>query len=99
MPRLPRSTRPRLRTPGTRTHLRGSPRRSITVWSRRSCLTRYKGFLWYQGETDSAPDRAGLYAKLLPTLIADWRRQWHQGDLPFLLVQISSFESPKENWD
>jgi sialate O-acetylesterase len=57
-----------------------------------------KGFLWYQGETDSAPDRAGLYAKLLPTLIADWRRQWHQGDLPFLFVQISSFESPKENW-
>jgi sialate O-acetylesterase len=57
-----------------------------------------KGFLWYQGETDSAPDRAGLYAKLLPTLIADWRRQWGQGNLPFLFVQISSFESPKENW-
>jgi sialate O-acetylesterase len=57
-----------------------------------------KGFLWYQGETDSAPDRVGLYAKLLPTLIADWRRQWQQGNLPFLFVQISSFESPKENW-
>jgi sialate O-acetylesterase len=57
-----------------------------------------KGFLWYQGETDSAPDRVGLYAKLLPTLIADWRRQWGQGNLPFLLVQISSFESPAENW-
>jgi sialate O-acetylesterase len=57
-----------------------------------------KGFLWYQGETDSAPDRAGLYAKLLPALIADWRRQWRQGNLPFLLVQISSFESPAENW-
>jgi sialate O-acetylesterase len=61
-------------------------------------LYTIKGFLWYQGETDSAPDRAGLYAKLLPTLIADWRRQWHQGNLPFLFVQISSFESPKENW-
>jgi sialate O-acetylesterase len=57
-----------------------------------------KGFLWYQGETDSAPDRVGLYAKMLPTLIADWRRQWGQGNLPFLFVQISSFESPKENW-
>ena len=53
-----------------------------------------KGFLWYQGETDSAPDRANLYAKLLPTLIADWRRQWRQGNLPFLFVQISSFDSP-----
>jgi sialate O-acetylesterase len=57
-----------------------------------------KGFLWYQGETDSAPDRVGLYARMLPTLIADWRRQWRQGNLPFLFVQISSFESPKENW-
>src|SRR6202451_3795648 len=51
-----------------------------------------KGLLWYQGETDSAPDRAGLYAKLLPTLIADWRQQWGLGNLPFLFVQISSFE-------
>jgi sialate O-acetylesterase len=57
-----------------------------------------KGFLWYQGETDSAPDRANLYAKLLPTLVADWRRQWRQGNLPFLFVQISSFDSPPENW-
>jgi sialate O-acetylesterase len=57
-----------------------------------------KGFLWYQGETDSASDRVGLYAKLLPTLIADWRRQWGQANLPFLFVQISSFESPGENW-
>jgi sialate O-acetylesterase len=57
-----------------------------------------KGFLWYQGETDSAPDRVNLYAKLLPTLIADWRRHWGQGNLPFLFVQISSFDSPPENW-
>jgi sialate O-acetylesterase len=57
-----------------------------------------KGFLWYQGETDSHFDRNNLYAKLLPTLIADWRRQWGQGNLPFLFVQISSFESSEEDW-
>jgi sialate O-acetylesterase len=57
-----------------------------------------KGFLWYQGETDSAPDRVGLYAKLLPTLIADWRQQWGQGNIPFLFVQISSYDSPGEDW-
>lgn len=58
-----------------------------------------KGFLWYQGETDSAPDRAGLYAKLLPTLIADWRAQWGLGNLPFLFVQISSFgDKSSANW-
>ena len=58
-----------------------------------------KGFLWYQGETDSSPDRAGLYAKLLPTLIADWRHQWGIGNLPFLFVQISSFgDKPPADW-
>jgi sialate O-acetylesterase len=58
-----------------------------------------KGFLWYQGETDAAEDRAGLYAKLLPTLIADWRSQWGMGNLPFLFVQISSFEAkPPADW-
>jgi len=63
-------------------------------------LTPYsiKGFLWYQGETNSAPDRAPLYAKLFPAMIADWRAQWQQGDLPFLYVQISSFHSDGENW-
>ena len=63
-------------------------------------LTPYsvKGFLWYQGETNSSPERAPLYAKLFPAMIADWRAQWRQGDLPFLYVQISSFHSEGENW-
>ncbi len=63
-------------------------------------LTPYsiKGFLWYQGETNSSPERAPLYAKLFPAMIADWRARWRQGDLPFLYVQISSFHSDGENW-
>ncbi|MBB5061941.1 sialate O-acetylesterase [Granulicella mallensis] len=63
-------------------------------------LTPYsiKGFLWYQGETNSAPERAPLYARLFPVMIADWRAQWRQGNLPFLYVQISSFHSDGENW-
>jgi sialate O-acetylesterase len=63
-------------------------------------LTPYtiKGFLWYQGEANSAPERAPLYAKLFPAMIADWRTQWRQGDLPFLYVQISSFHSDGEEW-
>jgi sialate O-acetylesterase len=63
-------------------------------------LTGYsiKGFLWYQGEANSSPERAPLYAKLFPAMIADWRAQWRQGDLPFLYVQISSFHSDGEDW-
>jgi sialate O-acetylesterase len=52
-----------------------------------------KGVIWYQGESNSKRPFAPMYAKLLPALIADWRAQWHQGDFPFLFVQISSFNS------
>lgn len=63
-------------------------------------ITKYsiKGFLWYQGETNSAPDRAPYYAALFKALIQDWRSHFAQGDLPFLYAQISSFNSPGENW-
>ncbi len=57
-----------------------------------------KGFLWYQGETNSGHDRAPYYSTLFPALIRDWRAHFGQGDLPFLYVQISSFNSPSEDW-
>lgn len=57
-----------------------------------------KGFLWYQGETNSAHDRAPYYETLFSSLIADWRMHFAQGNLPFLFVQISSFNSPGEDW-
>jgi sialate O-acetylesterase len=54
-------------------------------------LTNYsiKGFLWYQGEGNTG--RPEEYAKLQPAMIADWRRLWKEGDLPFLYVQLPNF--------
>ena len=57
-----------------------------------------KGFLWYQGETNSAPDRAPAYEALFTAMIGDWRSHFRQGTLPFLYVQISSYDSPNESW-
>lgn len=57
-----------------------------------------RGFLWYQGETNSAHDRAPYYHALFSSLIRDWRMHFAQGNLPFLFVQISSFDSPTEDW-
>ncbi len=57
-----------------------------------------RGFLWYQGETNSSPDRAPFYRALFAAMIDDWRTHFTQGQLPFLYVQISSFRSPGENW-
>jgi len=58
-----------------------------------------RGVIWYQGESNSALRRAPLYGRLFRTLIEDWRRQWGEGDFPFLYVQIANFKStPAEDW-
>jgi sialate O-acetylesterase len=58
-----------------------------------------RGVIWYQGETNSKLDRAALYERLFPALIADWRKHWQVGSFPFLYAQISSFKSnATENW-
>jgi sialate O-acetylesterase len=58
-----------------------------------------KGVIWYQGESNSRQGFAPMYGKIFPALIADWRAQWHEGDFPFLFVQISSFGSNgSEGW-
>jgi sialate O-acetylesterase len=56
-----------------------------------------KGVIWYQGESNASPERASLYAKLMPALIADWRTKWQQDNFPFLFVQLSSY-GPGESW-
>jgi sialate O-acetylesterase len=58
-----------------------------------------RGVIWYQGESNSKLDTVELYHRLFSGLIQDWRRQWRQGDFPFLFVQISAYSStPQENW-
>jgi sialate O-acetylesterase len=58
-----------------------------------------RGVIWYQGESNSALERAPLYSRIFSTLIEDWRRQWGVGDFPFLYAQISNFKSgPPEDW-
>ncbi len=58
-----------------------------------------RGVLWYQGESNSALERALLYNHIFRALIEDWRREWAIGDFPFLYVQISNFKStPAEDW-
>ena len=50
---------------------------------------RIKGYLWYQGETNTGRPRE--YQQLLPALINDWRNKWQQGNIPFLYVQLPNF--------
>lgn len=53
-----------------------------------------KGVIWYQGEGNT--DKPKQYRKLFPAMISDWRRQWGQGDFPFLFVQLANFMRVQE---
>ena len=46
------------------------------------------GILWYQGESDASPDQATLYPFRLQRLVAAFRADLAQPDLPFYFVQI-----------
>lgn len=58
-----------------------------------------KGVVWYQGESNT--NRAVMYRSLFPDLIANWRKDWNQGNFPFLFVQIAPFmaivQEPQES--
>ncbi len=51
-----------------------------------------KGALWYQGESNAG--NAVEYSELLPAMIKGWRKEWKQGDFPFLIVQLPNFGNP-----
>jgi len=53
-----------------------------------------RGVIWYQGESNV--DRAAEYERLFPAMIRAWRRQWGQGDFPFVFVQLANFLEPSE---
>jgi sialate O-acetylesterase len=62
---------------------------------------KIKGVVWYQGESNAG--RPVEYRNLFPALIKDWRKNWKQGDFPFLFVQLPNFmeakpEPSESNW-
>ncbi|MDR3262461.1 MAG: sialate O-acetylesterase [Tannerella sp.] len=50
-----------------------------------------KGAIFYQGEANIY--RAEQYKKLFPALIANWRNDFQQPDMPFYFVQLSNHAS------
>lgn len=52
----------------------------------------FKGVIWYQGESNA--DQIELHEKLFKILVADWRNQFQNPEMPFYYVQLSSMERP-----
>ena len=51
-----------------------------------------KGIIWYQGESNAHNIEA--HEKLFHLLVASWRGYWHNENLPFYFVQLSSLNRP-----
>jgi sialate O-acetylesterase len=52
-----------------------------------------RGAIWYQGESNAW--RAYQYRTLFPAMIKNWRDAWHEGDFPFLFVQLANYMEPE----
>ena len=60
--------------------------RRVAIARKRGVL---KGILWHQGESDSNPTDAPLYAQRLADLIARLRRDLHAPNVPFIVGGLS----------
>jgi hypothetical protein len=56
-----------------------------------------KGILWNQGGSDSKPELAQLYEAKLTDLIARFRTDFHNPQLPFIIGQLGKFS--EKPWD
>lgn len=52
------------------------------------------GAIWYQGEANAGAAKA--YGKLLPAMIADWRKQFQSENLAFHIVSLANYEDAGE---
>ena len=50
-----------------------------------------KGIIWHQGESDSKPERAQVYQAKLEELIATFRRELDNKNLPFVVGKLGDF--------
>jgi sialate O-acetylesterase len=56
-----------------------------------------RGVIWYQGEGNSQKWLAPGYAETLTALITSWRAGFEQPDLPFLIVQLPTYNHGSGN--
>ena len=56
-----------------------------------------RGVIWYQGEANSADEKAPFYQAQLAALARDWRARWAD-EFPFAWVQLPNFTRPGNGW-
>ena len=79
-----------------------------SVWNKEGTLYHYVveklmpfsvGYVvWYQGESDSSPAEARVYAQELALLIDCWRAGYRDETLPFIVVQLADLDQNTGEW-
>lgn len=59
---------------------------------------KVKGMLWHQGEAEASPDLAPVFKEKFAKLVAAFRRDFNQPNLPFYYAQIGRYVSPDSEW-
>ncbi|MBD2752391.1 sialate O-acetylesterase [Spirosoma validum] len=49
------------------------------------------GFIWHQGESDSTPDKAGVYEEKLVELVNRFRKELNAPNVPFVVGTLGDF--------
>ncbi len=57
-----------------------------------------RGVLWYQGESDSADKRLENFVEQFDLLTSAWREKFGNPTMPFLCVQLASFDIKNRDW-
>lgn len=58
---------------------------------------KFRGVLWYQGETDAITSNSmKRYKVLFPMMVEGWRKNFNNDQLPFITVQLPRFS--KNTW-
>jgi sialate O-acetylesterase len=56
-----------------------------------------KGVIWYQGECNANQQNGHFYRTVFATLIEGWRRDFQNPELPFIFVQLATFDEAHAN--
>ena len=76
-----------------------NPTHSGSTWPITLIPFAIRGAIWYQGESNAeTPARVREHGRLFPLLINQWRKQWGQGDFPFLYMQLPALNRPAWPW-
>jgi len=69
----------------------GDPGKFYTTMIKPLIPYSIRGFLWYQGESNCFLNENIRYAYKFKTLIASWRNDWGNLNMPFYFVQIAPY--------